>query len=198
MRFDRCVHLWNHLQNHYTEHFYHPKRSLGECVFLLGTGTCERKCVRETQEETVSIHLPVRSAGGGRRQRGWRLLGLGGHGKRHRWDLYGITQFNPDVLVGSAITRDVFLKVISSPTVFSPSLYSPRNSLGQNTGVGSLSLLQGIFLTQRLNPGLLHCRWILYQLSYQGSPFSSPTGIKPVSSTLASRFLSTVSLGKSL
>ena len=41
---------------------------------------------------------------------------------------------------------------------------------GQNTGVGSLSLLQQIFPTQGLNPGLLHCRWILYQLSHQGSP----------------------------
>ena len=40
----------------------------------------------------------------------------------------------------------------------------------KNTGVGSLSILQGIFLTQELNWGLLHCRWILYQLSYQGSP----------------------------
>ena len=36
--------------------------------------------------------------------------------------------------------------------------------------MGSHSLLQGIFLTQGWNPGLLHCRWILYQLSYQGSP----------------------------
>ena len=42
----------------------------------------------------------------------------------------------------------------------------------KNTGVGSLSLLQRIFLTQKSNQGLLHCRWILYQLSYQGSPFS--------------------------
>ena len=49
-------------------------------------------------------------------------------------------------------------------------LYSPWNSLGQNTGVGSLSLLQGILPTQGLNPGLLHCRQILYKLSYQGSP----------------------------
>ena len=49
-------------------------------------------------------------------------------------------------------------------------LYSPWNSPGQNTGVGSLSLLQGIFPTQRLNPGLLHCRQILYQLSHKGSP----------------------------
>ena len=42
-------------------------------------------------------------------------------------------------------------------------LYSPWNSPGQNTGVGSHSLLQGIFPTQGLNPCLLHCRWILYQ-----------------------------------
>ena len=40
----------------------------------------------------------------------------------------------------------------------------------KNTGVGSHSLLQWIFLTQKLNLGLLHCRQILYQLSYQGSP----------------------------
>ena len=49
-------------------------------------------------------------------------------------------------------------------------LYSPRNSLGQNTEVDSLSLLQGILSTQGSNPGLLHCRWILYQLSHKGSP----------------------------
>ena len=49
-------------------------------------------------------------------------------------------------------------------------LYSLWNSPGQNTGVDSLSLLQGIFPTQGSNPGLLHCRWILYQLSYQESP----------------------------
>ena len=40
----------------------------------------------------------------------------------------------------------------------------------KNSGVGSLSLLQGIFPNQELNQGLLHCSWILYQLSYQGSP----------------------------
>ena len=49
-------------------------------------------------------------------------------------------------------------------------LYSPWNFPGQNTGVGSLSLLQGIFPTQRSNPDLPHCRWILNQLSYKGSP----------------------------
>ena len=55
-------------------------------------------------------------------------------------------------------------------------LYSPWNSPGQNTGVGSLSLLQGIFPTQGLNPSLPHHRWILYQLSHQGSPHSRNRG----------------------
>ena len=49
-------------------------------------------------------------------------------------------------------------------------LYSPWNSPGKNTEVGSLSLLQGIFPTQGLNPGLPHCRQIIYQLSHQESP----------------------------
>ena len=47
-------------------------------------------------------------------------------------------------------------------------LYSPWNSPGQNTGVGSPSLLQGTFPTQGSNPGHPHCRRILYQLSHKG------------------------------
>ena len=50
-----------------------------------------------------------------------------------------------------------------------PFFETPWNSPGQKTGVGSLSLLQGIFPTQRSNPGLPHCRQILYQLSHKGS-----------------------------
>ena len=57
-------------------------------------------------------------------------------------------------------------------------LYSPWNSPGQNIGVSSLSLLQWIFPTQELNKGLLHCRWILYQLSHQGSPMNREKVIK--------------------
>ena len=63
----------------------------------------------------------------------------------------------------------------SHPGVESRSLVLQANSLlseapvkPKNTGVDSLSRLQGIFPTQELNWGLLHCRWILYQLSYQG------------------------------
>ena len=65
---------------------------------------------------------------------------------------------------------DCMVKVTQScPTLRHQELYSPWNSPGQTTGVGSLSLLQGIFPTQQSNPGLPHCRQILY-LSHQGSP----------------------------
>ena len=57
-----------------------------------------------------------------------------------------------------------------SNSLWTHGLYSPWNSPGQNTGVDRQSLLQGIFPTQGSNPGLLHCRWILYQLSHKGSP----------------------------
>ena len=56
-----------------------------------------------------------------------------------------------------------------SPTLQVDSLPSEPPEKPKNIGLGSLSLLQGIFLTQESNQGLLLCRWILYQLSYQGS-----------------------------
>ena len=59
----------------------------------------------------------------------------------------------------------------SYPTLWDPMDYSPWNSQGQNTAVGSHSFLQDIFPNQASNPGLPHCRWILYQLSHKGSPF---------------------------
>ena len=55
---------------------------------------------------------------------------------------------------------------VVSDSLRSHGLHSPWNSAGQNTGVGSYSLLQGIFPTQVSNPGLLHRRWILYWLSH--------------------------------
>ena len=54
-----------------------------------------------------------------------------------------------------------------------PWVFCPWASPGKNTRVGAHSLLQGTFLTQGLNPGLLHCRWILYHLNHQGSPDST-------------------------
>ena len=65
------------------------------------------------------------------------------------------------------VCHRVFMHESESHSVMSDSLqphglYIPWNSLGENTGVGSLSLLQGIFPTQGLNPGLPHCRRIFF------------------------------------
>ena len=57
-----------------------------------------------------------------------------------------------------------------SDSLWPHGLHSTWNSSDQNTGVGSRSLLKGIFPTQGLIPGLLHCRQMLYQLSHQGKP----------------------------
>ena len=73
-----------------------------------------------------------------------------------------------------------FLRTQSCPILSNPLDYTlPGSSVhgifsGKNTGVGCHLLLQGIFPTQGLNSGLLHCRWILYQLSYLGSALSAP------------------------
>ena len=74
----------------------------------------------------------------------------------------------------------VFVKVEVLVTQLCPTLCNPRDcsppgssvyeiSQVKILGVGCHSVLQGIFLTQGLNPGLLHCRQILYHLSHQGS-----------------------------
>ena len=81
----------------------------------------------------------------------------------------------PTSPVSSALQVDSLLSEGESHSVVSDSLLphglcSPWDSPGQNTGVGSLSHLQGIFPTQGSNPGLPHCRWILYQLSHKGIP----------------------------
>ena len=59
---------------------------------------------------------------------------------------------------------------LRSPTLQEDSLPAEPQGKPKNTGVGSPSLLQWVFLTQESNQGLLHCRQILYQLSSQGSP----------------------------
>jgi len=56
------------------------------------------------------------------------------------------------------------------PTLWDPINYKPWNSPGQNTRVGSHSIHQGIFPTQRSKSGLPHCRQILYQLKHKGNP----------------------------
>ena len=55
-----------------------------------------------------------------------------------------------------------------SPALQADSLSADPQGKSRNSGVGSLSVLQWVFPTLESNQGLLHCRWILYQLSYQG------------------------------
>ena len=65
----------------------------------------------------------------------------------------------------------------ATPWTITHRLLCPQKFPGKNTGVGCHSLLQRIFPTQGSNPGLLHCRWILYCLSHQGIlNFMSPKG----------------------
>ena len=73
------------------------------------------------------------------------------------------------ILVWVAVPSNTGIK-LRSLTLQVDSLPSEPPGKPKNTGVGSLSLLQGIFPSQGLYPGLLHQRQILYQLSYQGSP----------------------------
>ena len=92
---------------------------------------------------------------------------------------------NDIVFLGSFITHAVFITLsqtqkevrrknescsLMSNSLRPHGLYSPWNSPGQNTGVGGLSILQGIFSAQGSNPGVPHCRWILNHSSHQGSP----------------------------
>ena len=112
---------------------------------------------------------------------------LGSHNKRKKvkvtqlcptlcnpmdWTVHGILQARILEWVpvpfsrGSSQPRDQ----TRSPTLQVDSLAAEPQGKPKNTGMGSLSLLQGIFLTQESNWSLLHCRWILYPLSYQGNP----------------------------
>ena len=66
---------------------------------------------------------------------------------------------------------DVYLVALSCPTLCNPRDYTVHGILQARILEGvAFPFSRGIFLTQGLNPGLPHCRWILYQLSHKGSP----------------------------
>ena len=99
---------------------------------------------------------------------------------------------------------------VVSNSLWRHGLYNPWNSPGQNTGVSSLSHLQGMFPTQGSNPGFLYCRRILYQLSHKGSPRilewvayafssrSSPPRDRTVVSCIAGRFFTNWAIREAL
>ena len=81
----------------------------------------------------------------------------------------GCEEINKQISWQEPQTQGGSHSVVSNP-LQPQGLSSAWSSPGQNTGVGTLSLLQGIFPTQGSNPGLPHCRQSLYQLSHKGSP----------------------------
>ena len=88
------------------------------------------------------------------------------------YTVHGIFQARILEQIAFTFSRGSFQPGIESRSPALQTDQSPAEPPGKpkDTGVGSLSLLQLIFLTLELNQGLLHCRWILHQLSYQGSP----------------------------
>ena len=91
------------------------------------------------------------------------------------YTVHGILQARILEWVAFPFSRDIPNPGIElrSPAQQADSLSAEPQGKPKNAGVGSLSLLQGIFPTQGLNPGLPHCRQILYQLSHKGSPVIS-------------------------
>ena len=119
------------------------------------------------QAHLAAMHQPCarlvssstnQSSGGPRRKRTCPFLSQG-----TVWNLHPIQTYT--LLESKSESHSVV-----SDSLWLHGLYSPWNFPGQNTGVGSLSFLQGIFPTQGSNPGLPHYRQILYQLSHKGSP----------------------------
>ena len=82
-----------------------------------------------------------------------------------------VLEFSVEILYVIQFSSVQFSLSVMSDSLWPHGLYSPWYALGQNSGVGSLSLLQGIFPTQGLNPGLPHCWQILYQLSHKPLQF---------------------------
>ena len=79
--------------------------------------------------------------------------------------------YPPHFLGSESVSHSVMSDSLQPHGLKPTMLLCPWDSPAKNTGVGCHSLRQGIFLTQGLNSGLLHCRWILYHLSHKGIQF---------------------------
>ena len=118
----------------------HPQRQKADYIILIVTRIIIPISVKETGIEWLS-RLPKITQVASYKEKKWKVKVL-------------VTQL---------------CSTLSLHGLWSTRLLCPWNSLGKNTGVGSLSLLQGIFPTKGSNPALLHCRLILYCLSHQAS-----------------------------
>ena len=138
----------------------------GEALTLLLAEPRRNSCNRAPHEAPVLTRSRSPLVSGG--------PALGAHRPPCSWSLWMCSViYHRNLLFSYFLHRNVcyVMKVVQlCPTLCSPMDCSPWNSLGQNTGVGSLFLFQGIFPNQGSNSGLQHCRRILHQLGHKGSP----------------------------
>ena len=97
----------------------------------------------------------------------WAVTLVGHADSRRTGTVANITQF---LRINKVLVTQSYQTLCDCMDCSPPGSSIHGDSPGKNTGVGFHALLQGIFATQGLNPGLLHCRLILYHLSHQGSP----------------------------
>ena len=123
-----------------------------------------------THSSILAWRIPWTEEPGGLQSMGSQRVG-------HSWATFSLRNYHLSIHnTISALTAIYWMSMKCINSVYvcvkvaQSCLYSPWDSPGQNTGVGSLSLLQRIFPTQGSNPDLPHCRRILYQLNYQESP----------------------------
>ena len=149
---------------------------LRACCHLLGIRrkwTPRHPSTQGRPEETwrkgsIGIQLPLRYDSHPWRQPGPLPL-ASNLSEKNKIPLHFVFLFKSRIRYYSALSESESHSVVFNPLQLQ-GLYSPWNSPGQNTGVGSRSLLRGIFPIQELNQGLPHCRRIVYQLSHKGSP----------------------------
>ena len=129
------------------------------------------KLIIKKKKKLTSLHLvpSLHDKYKGKMLKQWQLSSLG---SKITADSDCSHEIRRQLLLGRKTITNLWSESCSvvSNSLWPHGLYSPWNSPGQHTGVGSLSLLQGIFPTQESNPGLPHCRRILYQLNHKGSP----------------------------
>ena len=138
------------------------------CILLLLDGLCLFRYIFEYLLSLFGLTCPLRTV-----FLYWFLFG-------YSVDVSGVLN-SPTIIMLMSISLFMLVKIsfvciscsVVSDSLQPHGLYSPWNSPEQNTGVGSHSPLKGIFPTQGSNPGLPHCRWILYQLSHKGSLWTS-------------------------
>ena len=102
------------------------------------------------------------------------------HCRQILYHLIHATAHNKIQIQSKSVSSSVMSNSLLPHGLYPPGFLCPWDSPGKDTGMGCHSLLQGIFLTQVLNLGPLHCRQIIYHLSYQGSPIGAQKSVRKI------------------